>query len=189
MNYHGSNIAFEEIEGKMMVNATQMAKPFGKQPIEWLRFQQAQDLINALTKVGNHSLADLKIVKRGGNNPGTWFQEDVALFFAQWLSPEFYLACNSKLKELLTQQVLISAAPLKYEIEGLVHEGKAYFPYTAACQKLGGIKYPKATTRKAKHPAQFVKLYGRNFVTGEYLTLLKGYYDYKNMSNQLSLSL
>lgn len=31
--------------------------------------------------------------------------EDVALVFAQWLSPEFYLWCNDRVKELLTQGV------------------------------------------------------------------------------------
>ncbi len=189
MQYHGTTIAFEEIEGKMMVNATQMAKAFGKQPIEWLRFQQAKDLIDTVAKVGNHSLADLKVVKRGGVNPGTWFQEDIALFFAQWLSPEFYLACNMKLKELLTEQALIEAVPKKYGIEGLIHDGKAFYPYTISCQNLGGIKYPKASKRRAQQPEEFVKLYGRNFISETYLDLLKGYYDYKKASNQLSLGL
>ena len=36
MEFHGSQIAFEEINGKMMINATQMAKPFGKTPKDWL---------------------------------------------------------------------------------------------------------------------------------------------------------
>ena len=104
LNFHGSNITFEEINGKMMINATQMAKPFRKRPVEWLRFQQAQDLLKALSKVRNHTSADLQVVRKGGNPQlqGTWFHEDVALLFAQWLSPEFYIACNDKLKELLT---------------------------------------------------------------------------------------
>jgi hypothetical protein len=42
-------------------------------------------------------------VKQGGNAKyqGTWMHEDVALIFAQWLSPEFYLWCNDRVKELL----------------------------------------------------------------------------------------
>ena len=187
LTFHGSNIAFQEIEGKMMINATQMAKPFGKQPIEWLRFQQAKDLIKAVSKVRNHSLADLQVIKRGGNNPGTWFQKDVALFFAQWLSPEFYLACNLKLEELLTQQAI--ALPEKYGIPATVHNGEILYPYNLACKKLGNIKYPKASLRKRQNPSQFRKLFGRNFITSKYLDLLKGYYDYKNQSNQLTLSL
>lgn len=189
MEYHGSTIAFEKVEGKMMVNATQMAKPFGKRTRDWLITQQSQDLLKAMSETRNLASTDLQFVKKGGTNQGSWFQEDIALLFAQWLSPEFYLACNAKLKELIAQQALISAAPVKYDINGIIHEGKAVFPYSEACKKLGKIKYPKASRRKALHPEQFVKLYGRNFVTAPYLQLLKGYYDYKNATNQLNLEL
>lgn len=189
LQFHGSNVAFEEIDGKMMVNATQMAKPFGKRTRDWLITQQSQDLLKAMTEAGNLASADLQFIKKGGKNQGTWFHEEIALLFAQWLSPEFYIACNRKLKELLTPRLLITAAPVKYEIEGLIHDGKAVFPFSDACKKLGKIKYPKASKRKARHPEQFVKLYGRNFITEQYLHLLKGYYDYKNASNQLNLSL
>jgi plasmid maintenance system antidote protein VapI len=102
LHYNGSNIAFEQINGKMMINATQMAKPFGRQPVDWLNTQQAKDLIEVVAKLRKISLADIQHIKRGGNNSGTWFCEEVALFFAQWLSSEFYFACNDKLKELLS---------------------------------------------------------------------------------------
>jgi hypothetical protein len=188
LQFHGSEIAFEEINGKLMVNATQMAKSFGKQPIEWLRFQQAKDLINTIAKVRNHSLADLKQVRRGGNNPGTWLQEDVALLFAQWLSPDFYLACNDKLKEIITQQALIAAAPIKYEVNGLIHEGKPFFAYTEALEACGASKRSTASRRRKKHPEHFRLIYGRLFITGQYFDLMKGYYDWKFRSNQLKLS-
>lgn len=187
LQFHGSNIAFEEIDGKIMVNATQMAKPFGKQPIEWLRFQQATDLIETISKVRNHSLADLKVVRRGGNNPGTWFHEDVALFFAQWLSPEFYLACNYKLKELLTKQALI--LPAKKGVTPLIHEQQFVYNYNEALLSMGASTKSSASHRKAKHPQHFFKIFGRNFITAHYFDLLNGYYSYKNASNQLTLSL
>ena len=187
MEFHGSNIAFEEINGKTMINATQMAKPFNQQPVKWLRTEQAQNLINTLSKVRKWSLADLQVVKRGGNNPGTWFHEDVALLFAQWLSPEFYIACNDKLKELLKQQAI--ALPNKYGIPATVHNGEVLYPYTEACKTLGNIKYPKASIRKRKNPQHFKWLFGRNFITEAYLQALKGYYDYKKMSNQLKLAI
>jgi hypothetical protein len=44
-------------------------------------------MIDVISKVRNHSLDDLVKVTRGGDNPGTWMHEDVALVFAQWLSP------------------------------------------------------------------------------------------------------
>ncbi|HCY81519.1 MAG TPA: hypothetical protein DHV22_07945 [Xanthomarina gelatinilytica] len=187
MQFHGKNIAFQEIEGKMMVNATQMAKSFNQQPIQWLRTDQAQALIQTVTKVHKCSLDDLQVVKRGGTNPGTWFQEDIALFFAQWLSPEFYLACNTKLKELVTMQAL--SLPEKHGVLPIVHKGKPIYPYMEVMRALGGSVKSSATSRKRKNPEHFIKVFGRNFITSHYFDLLKGYYDYKKTSNQLSLSL
>lgn len=187
MQFHGKNIAFQEIEGKMMVNATQMAKPFSKRTRDWLLTQQAQDLLKTVSKTRNLALADLQVVKKGGNNPGTWFQEDVALFFAQWLSPEFYLACNTKLKELVTTQAL--SLPEKHGVSPIVHQGKPIYPYMEVMRALGGSTRSSATSRKRKNPEHFIKVFGRNFITSHYFDLLKGYYDYKKTSNQLSLSL
>lgn len=189
LQFHGSAIAFQEINGSLMVNATQMAKPFGKRTRDWLITQQAQDLIQEMTEAGNLASTDLQVIKKGGKNQGTWFQEDVALLFAQWLSPKFYLACNRKLKQLISDQARIQSAPEKFGISGIIHEGDAVFPFTEACKVIGGVKYPKASRRKARHPEQFIMLYGRNFITEQYLNLLKGFYDYKNASNQLEFQL
>lgn len=86
--YNGSPITFQ-IGKSTMVNATEMAKPFGKQPVFWLNNQYTKDLLEEMSKLRNLSLADLVRVTKGGNNPGTWFHEDVALEFARWLSPKF----------------------------------------------------------------------------------------------------
>jgi hypothetical protein len=102
--YRESSITFEYVNGNLMINATQVAKPFGKKPISWTKTEQFKDLINAVSKVKKITLADLQVVKQGGNNPGTWFQEDLALLFAQWLSPEFYVLCNEKLKEIVLKE-------------------------------------------------------------------------------------
>lgn len=187
LQYHGSNVTFEEIDGKIMVNATQMAKPFGKRTRDWLVTQQANDLLKALTEAGNLASADLQKVVRGGTNQGTWFHEEVALLFAQWLSPEFYIACNRKLKELLTTQAL--QLPAKHRVSPIVHEGQLLYPYMAVMQAVGGSVKSSASKRKRKHPEHFFKVFGRNFITGHYFDLLKGYYDYKLASNQLTLSL
>jgi hypothetical protein len=171
----------------MMVNATQMAKSFSRRPVEWLRTQQSKDLIQTVSEVQNCTSLDLQHVKKGGHNQGTWFQEDVALFFAQWLSPEFYLACNSKLKELLYSKAL--HLPSKHNVKPIVHEGKLLYPYNTVMAALTMCKRPSATRRKKKHPEHFFKVFGRNFITGVYFDLLKGYYDYRNATNQLKLSI
>ncbi len=190
LEYHGAKILFQEIDGKIMVNATQMAKPFRQKPQLWLRTQQSKDLIKAVSVVQKCNTADLQIVKQGGKPElqGTWFHEDVALFFAQWLSPQFYLACNTKLKELLVKEARQN--PIKYGVEGMFINGEKIFPYNVACKKLGNIKYPKASKRKQRNPKHFKMIYGRNFITEHYLDLLKGYYSYRKViTNQLALEL
>lgn len=100
-NYNGNNITFQLGNGDVMINATEMAKAFGKTPKDYLRTQSAQELINALSVRLKCLPTDLVIVKNGGTNYGTWLHEDVALDFAQWLSVDFKLWCNDRIKELL----------------------------------------------------------------------------------------
>lgn len=107
--YQGSEVTFSNGEN-VIVNATQMAKAFGKQPNDWLKTEQAQRMIEAIAKTNIFGLADNQLVVtiKGGNNPeerGTWMHEDVALVFAQWLSPDFYVWCNNRIKELIKNGV------------------------------------------------------------------------------------
>lgn len=99
-DYKGSQISFMSGEN-VMVNATQMAKPFSKQPIDWLKTNQSKEYIETFSKLKIITLADLVQVTKGGNNPGTWMHEDVAMEFARWLSPAFAIWCNDRIKELL----------------------------------------------------------------------------------------
>ena len=100
-NYNGNNITFQLGNGDVMVNATEMAKAFGKTPKDYLRTQSAQEFINALSVRLKCLTADLVKVVQGGDIQGTWLHEDIALDFAQWLSVDFKLWCNDRIKELL----------------------------------------------------------------------------------------
>jgi len=99
--FNNSFVTFINNDGKVMANATEMAKSFGKTPKDWLRTEQSDTLIHAIASGQKCLVADIVRVVNGGNNPGTWMQEDAMLLFAQWLSPEFYLWCNNHVKELL----------------------------------------------------------------------------------------
>lgn len=187
MEFHGHQIAFEEINGKRMLNATQMAKPFGKTPKDWLRTQQAIDLLEAMSVRLKCLTKDLQVVRKGGTNQGSFFQEDVALIFAQWLSPEFYIACNFKLKEILTKQALVLLP--KNGVTPIIHQEQYIYNYNEVLLSMGASIKGSTTKRKAKFPEHFFKIYGRNFITAQYFDLLQGYYNYKNATNQLSLSL
>lgn len=185
MEFHGSQVAFEEINGKMMVNATQMAKPFGKTPKDWLRTLQAKDLVKVVAARQKCLPTDLQLVRNGGTNFGTYLEKNVALFFAQWLSPEFYLACNEKLEELLTKQIL-QVSP-KHGVYPIIENGQYIYPYTDVLRALGGST--KSSKRKAKFPQHFTLKFGRNFISDAYFDLLKNYYSYKSSCRQLRLSL
>ena len=102
--YQGNPISFSNENG-VMVNATNMAKPFGKRPVDWLQNKTTQEFLSVFSKVRKSTLADLVQVTQGGAYPGTWMHEDVALEFARWLSPEFAIWTNDRIKELLTQGV------------------------------------------------------------------------------------
>ena len=107
--YEGSEVTFSNGEN-VMVNATQMAKAFGKRPNDWLNLQSTKDFLDELTitrKNGNVEYQAV-ITKKGGLNPdegGTWLSEDAALEFARWLSPSFAIWCNDRIKELIKNGV------------------------------------------------------------------------------------
>ena len=101
--YEGSEVTFSNGDN-VMVNATQMAKAFGKTPAFWLRTEQSKRMIDAIAELQKCNSSDLVQVTYGDDG-GTWMHEDVALVFAQWLSPEFYLWCNERIKELIKNGV------------------------------------------------------------------------------------
>lgn len=104
--YNGSPITFSNGDS-VVVNATEMAKPFGKSTTHWLRNQSTQEFIKELSRLRNRNVNDLVQVVNGGSNGehGTWLHEDVAMEFARWLSPAFAIWCNDRIKELLTTGV------------------------------------------------------------------------------------
>lgn len=102
-SYQGNAITFSK-SNSVMVNATQMAKPFEKSATHWLRNQSTQEFITTYAELRNCNSSDLVQVTYGDNG-GTWMHEDVALEFARWLSPAFAIWCNDRIKELLTTGV------------------------------------------------------------------------------------
>lgn len=100
--YDGQNVTFEKKGGIVMVNATEMAKPFKKVAKDWLRTKQTNEFIHSLSVVRHISPTELVVKSQGGTVQGTWMHEDVAIEFARWLAPEFAIWCNDHIKELLT---------------------------------------------------------------------------------------
>lgn len=99
--YQGEQISFQR-GNCIMVNATEMAKPFKKQPSDWLRLKQTNEFINAIASVrGIPRTALIQAVRGGNGEQGTWFHEDVAIEYARWLNPQIAIWCNDRIKELM----------------------------------------------------------------------------------------
>lgn len=123
-DYEGSQISFATGEN-VMVNATQMAKAFGKRPSNWLKTLQTKEFLQELSGVRKREASDLVQVVNGGNKDeyGTWMHEDVAMEFARWLSPKFAIWCNDRIKELARTGVttLAQASEARDDDEVIAH--------------------------------------------------------------------
>ncbi|NOJ22155.1 KilA-N domain-containing protein [Vibrio coralliilyticus] len=58
-------------------------------PIQFLRNQQTQELINEIEQSANSHFA--VNTKRGGCNSGTWVCKELVYSYAMWISPKFHL--------------------------------------------------------------------------------------------------
>lgn len=100
--YNGNPITFHLENESTLINATQMAKPFGKRPAKWLELPTTKQFLSALTAIRKSDTALFQTHSGGrSGGGGTWMHEDVALEFARWLSPQFAIWCNDRIKELL----------------------------------------------------------------------------------------
>ena len=114
--YNGSPITFQKGDS-VMVNATEMAKPFGKLAKDWLTNKSTKEFLSTLSAVRTIPLTSLVEIKQGGNSEqGTWMHEDVALEFARWLSPAFSIWCNDRIKELLQYGITATQPTLEQMI-------------------------------------------------------------------------
>ena len=86
-SYNGNEVLFD-IKDDVMVNATQLAKIYGKRPNDYLSLPATNQLINAITRKYGISENQLVISKAGSshNGGGTWMHEDVVLEFLSTLS-------------------------------------------------------------------------------------------------------
>jgi phage antirepressor YoqD-like protein len=99
-SYNGNKVLFD-IKDDVMVNATQLAKIYGKRPNDYLSLPATNQLINAITR--KYGIAENQLVRteRGGIAPGTWMHRLIVVDFCQWLDIDLKLWCTEKLDELM----------------------------------------------------------------------------------------
>lgn len=101
-SYNGNEVLFD-IKDDVMVNATQLAKIYGKRPNDYLSLPATNQLINAITRKYGISENQLVISKAGSshNGGGTWMHRLIVVDFCQWLDIDLKLWCTEKLDELM----------------------------------------------------------------------------------------
>lgn len=85
-----------DAQGRFNLNALHKASKEGdhKRPSKWLATEQAKDLIAELEAQSPNSGFGVLNVVRGGNAPGTFAAEELAVSYAGWISPSFQLEVN-----------------------------------------------------------------------------------------------
>ena len=81
-------------EGRFNLNALHKMSGLGteKRPGEWLKNGPAQELVEELSKVRTVASPKIAAVNsiRGGNTQGTFAVKQIAVAYANWISPAFY---------------------------------------------------------------------------------------------------
>lgn len=139
--YKDSKVSFVHEDGSIMINATEMAKPFGKKVNDWTRLQSSKDFLGEYSKESGYPItienancetgipaSHLIVVNKGNTSKysqGTWMHKDIALEFARWLSPMFAIWCNKKIMELLEKGETKLDIP-SYQIQDDIERAKAW---------------------------------------------------------------
>lgn len=103
--YNESPITFAlEKNNGMMVNATEMARPFGKKVNEFMSNEGTKEFVNEALKSGNSRFLGIECendLVYSRQNSGTWMHRVLALKFAAWLNPAFELWVYSTVENIL----------------------------------------------------------------------------------------
>lgn len=93
------HIPTRTIDGGVMYDATAMAKPFGKQPDDWLELKETKVLWSMFSTSRQLSLAELVHQEQDEqSSPRTWMRKDAIVIFSLWLSPAFGVWFNACVK-------------------------------------------------------------------------------------------
>lgn len=130
--FNGSPMQFND-DG--WFNATAAAERFGKRPVDWLRLNETNDYMCAVSEHLKCEPESL-LKTRKGNAGGTWLHTDLAVAFARWLDVRFAVWCDQQIKAIIygtpeqtdwkrvrheaaaTYKVMSSMLDMKRQLEG-----------------------------------------------------------------------
>lgn len=108
--FKNSPISFV-VEGScnVMINATEMAKPFGKKVEAFMRNEGTLWFVNEALKSENSRFLNINSqsdLYYSNQKSGTWMHRVLALKFAAWLNPAFELWVYATIEQLLFGKLL-----------------------------------------------------------------------------------
>lgn len=83
------------------INATDIAKRYGKRPVDWLKQDETREYLSALGEAFNCDPESLLKTQRGRHHGGTWLHPKLGVRFAQWLDVRFAVWCDLQVDALL----------------------------------------------------------------------------------------
>lgn len=205
-DFNGTNVLFKN-DGYL--NATSIAKGFGKQPKDYLKTEQTKAYIKALAKnistrtkilVKENQLVS---VKNGGDDRGTWLHPKLAVHFARWLSAEFAVWCDEQIEKILhgnkTEQPKLDdlstsddRVPLRQAVSKLVSEKGLLYPYAynIVNDRMGTEHIDEMTVSQVEKATDFVYyLMANDVLEGELMPrepAQEKHYINKNKKNRLA---
>jgi len=102
--FNNQEVDFEQNDQTLMVNATQMAKIFGKDVFQFTRIDGTKSFISSCLKPQNCGLLGIKSEEDliiSTQKSGTWMHRVLALKFAAWLDPDFEVWVYHTIDQLL----------------------------------------------------------------------------------------
>lgn len=153
------------------LNATAIAKQYGKRVGDYLRNDRTQEYIEALaenlsrTRKITLNKKQLVAVKNGGTNNGTWLHPKLAIDFARWLDPKFAVWCDEQIEQLLSgsqpklaKTTVADRTPLHQAVSALV--GKCNIDYSSAYsmvhQRFGVESIEEIAADKLNEAVQYI---------------------------------
>lgn len=154
-------------------NATEMAAPFGKRPIDFLRLPETERYIDALCKKYKVRKSHFIKTSRGKGVGGTWFHKKLVVIYARWLDPDFAVWCDEQV-----ELILFEGKHWKVVRQGAADGYKyATASMVRACERMGIEVRPFFYTHVANHINKAFcgkpKFEGRGKLTSEQLKALK----------------
>lgn len=152
--------------GKLSVNLTQLAKPFGKRVNDWLSTRTAKEYLEAMSRTRKTVLTDLLTVNNGGlpDERGTWAHDhNIVIQFAYWLNPDYSIKVNDFIFKVVTGELRVfnpsdfetGVLPKLAHYRDIFMEG-FFYDYIELLKACGlSVSSGSVRRRKRKNPQEF----------------------------------